>query len=90
MDTLKKLRRAVQSTKLLQDDPEGLVINLSNKGLNFCPTPGLYNSREFANDIKHFSRKLKLKAHFGAQTNTSKSENEDFKPETDKTWEPHF
>ena len=99
---LKKLRRAVQSTKLLQDDPEGLIINLSsksftvydfkflNKGLNFCPTPGLYNSREFANDIKHFSRKIKLKAHFGTQTNTSKNENEDFKPETDKTWEPQY
>ena len=61
-----------------------------NKGLNFCPTPGLYNSREFANDIKHFSRKIKLKAHFGTQTNTSKNENEDFKPETDKTWEPQY
>ena len=48
----KKLRRAVQSTNLLQDDPEGLIINLSsksftvydfkflNKGLNFCSTPG--------------------------------------------------
>ena len=79
-----------------------MIINLSsksftvydfkflNKGLNFCPTPGLYNSREFANDIKHFSRKRKLKAHFGTQTNTSKNENEDFKPETDKTWEPQY
>ena len=98
----KKLRRAVQSTKLLQDDTEGLIINLSsksftvydfkflNKGLNFCPTQGLYNSREFANDIKHFSRKIKLKAHFGTQTNTSENENEDFKPETDKTWGPQY
>ena len=79
-----------------------MIINLSSKsftvydfkflskGLNFCPTPGLYNSREFANDIKHFSRKIKLKAHFGTQTNTSKNENEDFKPETDKTWEPQY
>ena len=79
-----------------------MIINLSrksftiynfkflNKGLNFCPTPGLYNSREFANDINHFSRKIKIKAHFGTQTNTSKNENEGFKPETDKTWESHY
>ena len=96
------LKTVVQSTRLLQDDPDGLIINLFgksftvydfkflNKGLNFCPTPGLYNSREFANDMNHFSRKLKLKAHFATQTSTSKNENKDFKPETNKTWEPQY
>ena len=87
---------------MLHDDPEGLIINLSskyfsvydfkvlNKGLNFCPTPGLYNITEFNNDFKNFSRKIKLKSHFGTSNMTTNETNDDFKPDTDKTWEPQY
>ena len=61
---------------------------LLNKGLNFCPTPAIYSNNEFTNDFKQFSRKIKHKAHFGDHTDTTTSENREFKPETDKTWEP--
>ena len=63
---------------------------LLNKGLNFCPTPGIYNSRDFDNDFKDFARKIKLKAHFGPQSNTNEEIKDGFKPETDKTWEPLY
>ena len=63
---------------------------LLNKGLNFCPTPGIYNSREFDHDLKQFNRKIKLKAHFGTETNNTGNVNQNFKPETDKTWEPQY
>ena len=60
-----------------------------NKGLNFCPTPGTYNINQFTNDVNSFSRKIKLKAHFG-NTKAQKSQTLEqiFKPESNKLWEP--
>ena len=35
-----------------------------NKNLNFCPTPGYYNSKEIKTDIKNLQRKVKPTAFF--------------------------
>ena len=75
-----------------------MVINLSrkcftvyefqlfNKGLNFCPTPGYYNKNELTKDFNNFARKIKLKAYFGSKPRASN----EFKPETNSTWEPPY
>ena len=65
---------------------------LLNKNLNFCPTPGNYDSTAFKHDIKKFTRKIKLKAHF-ATTNSEDQTNEQTQKEfyirnPNSTWEP--
>ena len=41
--------------------------------------------------MAHFSRKIKLKAHFGTQPDTNENkDNDEFKPETNKAWEPPY
>ena len=49
--------------------------NLLGKNLNFCPTPGNYSPTTLQNDINDFTRKIKLKAHFGTDNNDDESNN---------------
>ena len=52
---------------------------LSNKILNFCPTPNRHNKKkQFKNDINIFIRKVKLKTTLKIKNKTLKSENLEF------------
>ena len=65
---------------------------LLNKNLNFCPTPGNYNTSTLKNDIKKFTRNIKLRAHFATpddqQTNNEPTRKEFYIKKPNSTWEP--
>ena len=68
---------------------------LLNKNLNFCPSPGKYNKTKLKSDIDDFTRKIKLKAHFGS-TNEASNPNQDginnkkeFYIKKHSTWQPN-
>ena len=96
--------RLEQQNESSPQTPSGNVVNLSkhkftipqfkllNKNLIFCPTPGNYDQIIFKADIKKFTRKIKLKAHFGT-TDSEEQSNEQLKKEfyiknPNSTWEP--
>ena len=99
-ENFKRLRKTITNSVGFQQDPSGNVINLSNKkfsvyqfqllnkGLNFCPTPGYYNKNDLMKNLNTFTRRIKLKAHFGSSNTTNKTENEIFKGKSNKTWTP--
>ena len=81
------------------EDPEGYVINLTKKpfyatdykllgkNLNFVPTSGKPNKKDFQNDIEKYLRRVVLRAHFGANDNPPKNPN-GLKPNSNSTWLP--
>ena len=65
---------------------------LLNKNLNFCPTPGNYDQTAFKTDINKFTRKIKLRAHFGTTCSEDQSNEQPTKEfyikNPNSTWEP--
>ena len=59
---------------------------LLGKNLNFCPTPGKFNEKILRNETEEFSRRLKLRAHFGNKENRQNMEEKMFKPKSN--WVP--
>ena len=53
---------------------------LLGKNLNFCPTAGKYNKKILTNGTNEFFRRIKLRAHYGNNTNNRTTEENIFKP----------
>ena len=93
---VKKLCRVLHGTTLLREDPKGLIVNLSSK------TFSVYEFKLLNKDstsVRHLecivimnsrtiSNSFQEKYNFVDHTDTTTSKNREFKPETDKTWEP--
>ena len=72
----RRIRKQFQNFTRTLSDPNGAVVNLSNKkftkhefdllnkNLNFCPHPNQFNKSNFNKDLQAFFRRVKLKAHF--------------------------
>ena len=73
-------RKAVKQSDRYSTDPIGQVIILSKQkftrteykllgyNLNFIQTPNSINKKDLTHDIKQFSRRIKLRDHFGLTT----------------------
>ena len=98
MEMLKEFEKSLKhSPPPPQTDPFRKVVNLSskyfsyfvfkflNRNLNFIPNPGKLNIKTFEKDVKKFSRKIMIQAHFGPQC---KDNSNMFQPTSKSTWTP--
>ena len=58
-----------------------------NKNLNFVPTPGKPNQRDFKNDVDKYLRRVVLRAHFGAD-NKEIRKPDGLAPNSNSNWLP--
>ena len=94
----RRIRETFKRTIKHHADPFGNVINLSKhkfsipeykllgKKLNFCSTAGKYNKKILTKETNEFFRRIKLRAHFGNNTNNRTTEENIFKPRSN--WQP--
>ena len=85
----------------LATDPSGNVVkltkhtfsipeyNLLGKNLNFCPTPGNFNSTTLQTDINNFTQKIKLRTHFGPTKEDKNNKKEFYIKNKNSTWTPN-
>ena len=65
------------------------TFQLLNKNLNFIPTPSIFNKNQLNKQRDDFFRLIKLKAYFKDNNmHNSSTENQLFKPKTNKKWRP--
>ena len=95
-----RIRLAVGKPRLATD-PSGNVVNLTKhsfsipeynllgKNLNFCPTTGNFNSTTLQTDINNFTRKIKLRAHFGTTKEDENNKKEFYIKNKNSTWTPN-
>ena len=98
----RQIGKQFQNITRTLSDPNGAVVNLSNKkftkhefellnkNLNFCPRPNQFNKSNFKKDLQVFFRRVKLKAHFQNNQPYEPSEEDLFGPPKDSTWTPKY
>ena len=95
----KRIRETIKNTSKYKSDPFGNVVNLSNLEFsipvykllakNFCPTPTKLDKNSMNKELDSFFRRIKLREHFGNDTEkqTAITEEDTFKPRG--AWEPN-
>ena len=100
-----KMQQTIENSTVLQFDPAGNVINLSNlidnilqkmctnfwiKISTFVPTIKKFNTKLLDEEINDFYQHIQLKAHFRDNTKVKElKEEEIFKKPTNKKWAPN-